>query len=210
MKEKVTNEGFEEIKQELEVIKATLLTLTNSLTGSVDPAQYSIYKGRLGAAQFNFLPACYICKTCREKNLKSWNHVKNTSCTERMELKSGAILVEVTNGLSQHEYEWKNKIPFALDAGDLSAILNAFAKNEKIRCLHDPNMKQAGKQGQVIKVLEFAVGQEGGFILNLSQTVKGGTNDNKSLRHSVPLSGDEVRILRILFGAAIPKLLAWI
>jgi hypothetical protein len=179
-----------------------------ALQTEINPLQYVVYKGKLGAVQFNYLPACYQCKTCREKNPKSWLHIKNKNCTERMEMKSGAILIEITNGAGNNVYEWQNKISFALDANDLSAIINTFARGDKLRLLHDPNIKSQ-RQGQLIKILEFDVGKDGGYLLKVSQSSRG-EGDDKSLRHMVPLSGDEVRILRILFGAVIPKLLAWV
>ena len=126
-----------------------------------------------------------------------------------MELKPGAILVEITNGTSQHKYEWSNKISFALSVQDLSAILNAFARGDKVRRFHDPYKGKPGKEGKVSRTLEFTPGKDGGYMVKAQQISKG-ASDDESLKHSVGINADEVRILRILFGSIIPKLLAWV
>jgi hypothetical protein len=174
----------------------------------MEAIQYAVYKGKHGAAQFSMLPACYYCKVCREKNLHTWEHVQHHECSARMEQKAGAILVEATNGTSITEYHWDNKISFALAAMDLIQVIGAIDRNEKIRLFHDPNMKQP-KAGDITKAVEFMPGKDGGYLLNISQTIKGKAQDDKATKHCVPMSADEVRMLYTLFRAAIPRLLAW-
>lgn len=193
------------LQGQIEKLKDTVDTLSQGPT----PAQYAVYKGKNGAVQFNLLPACFVCKKCKEKNYTTYMHVKNKECDGRMEMRPGAILVEITKGVSQHKYDWSQKITFALSVQDLSAILNAFARGDKVRRFHDPYKGQPGREGKLSRTLEFDVGTNGGYIIKAQQVTKGFGSDDGTVRHAVGLSADEVRILRILFNSIIPKLLAW-
>lgn len=205
--------NVEELNFKLSLLQKQIEKIQDSVDNvlqGISPAQYAVYKGTSGAIQFHLLPACYICKECKEKNAINWQHIKNTDCKNRMELRPGAVLVEITNGVSQHKYDWDNKIKFALSAQDLSAILNAFAQGDRVRRFHDPHKGQPGREGLITRALEFQPGKDGGYIVKAQQISKSLSGEEKTIRHNVGLNADEVRTLRILFGSVLPKLLAWI
>jgi hypothetical protein len=209
MPPKKRQEEKSEIEQELNTLRAAVAQLTVLSKSNViaDPMQYSVYKKRHGAAQFSLLPPTCYCRECRKKFSSKSQHV---DCSGKVEQKQGAVLVEATNGSAANRYEWDKKISFAMSAEDLGRILNAFARGEKVRLLHDPNITQVGKEGQVIKSIEFTPNKDGGYLMILAQTDQGFTGDDRCHRQQVPLSSDEVRMLRILFSSVIPRLFAWV
>ena len=71
--------------------------------------------------------------------------------------------------------------------------------------MHDPGAKSE-TQGKVKKTLAIASpkGTSKGCMIRASQTVAGQTKT-----HQVPLSGDELIVLKELLQAAIPLMLKW-
>jgi len=170
------------------------------------PQDFAIYKGisgKYGAAQFKLIQTKFKCPKCREENFISPNHTRNKHCDGEMRVITGAILVEVTSAVARNRYDWENSIKLALNITDISKILNAFSRGEKIGIYHDPNKGKPGAQ-VIDKKLTFSVGRDGSYFLKIFKKI----GDDK-IEHSLPISKEEIRVLKIIFEAAIPKILCW-
>lgn len=175
------------------------------------PLLYKIYKGiggKYGALQFALKPGYYECSACKKVNDVPFH--KDT-CTANppgeMVQENGCIFVEICSATGKNQYDWKNKIVLALNIGDISNLLYGFSKGEQVEIFHDPNMGNAGK-GKVAKKLSFLAASDGrgGYIVVATQTNQGGKD---KLEHKVPLMAPEVRTLKTLLEAALPRMLLW-
>ena len=154
------------------------------------PLQYAVYKGmsnKWGAAQFDFKPPVLA------------------SIVPKVEGEEGIIFLAATSTSGPNQYDWTKKIVFALSVIDQGKILTGLLGKQDVSLVHDPGANSPNK-GQVVKTLSFSApgGWEKGCMLNLSQK-KG----EDSLKHTVPLSPDEVTVLKSLFGRAIYRSLGW-
>jgi hypothetical protein len=151
------------------------------------PLQYNLYKGitsKFGACQFSV----------KEPD---WN---NDS--------PGVVFVNACSSTGPNVYDWDNKFVFALSIGDLGKILHYFVsagEKESLNLVHDPNKGKEG-EGSTIKSMSFYT--QNGCLQGAMITCTTKTGDNVAT-HKIPLSGDEVIVLKSLFDAAIPRLLGW-
>jgi len=142
-----------------------------------------IYK-KSGAAQFSLIPV----KRDEQKGYVT---------------KEGAILVEAApcNGTDANgniNALWKEKIKFAISIADVAQLMDR--TKEKVRLYH--------KFNGASKSLEFQQGQGNWAGTYMMQIQEGSGDSTKKV--SVPLSNGEYElIMRLLIGAAAPKLIGW-
>ena len=150
-------------------------------------SQFSVYKGtsgKFGALQFKLLP--------------STGEIDNV----------GVVFVEACSSTGPNQYDWANKIIFALspvDTGKMLHFMVTAEANGSLSLVHDPNMK-GENQGKVVKTMQFYTkeGVLGGMMITVSK------KENEAVTsHKIPLSGDEVMVLKNLLEAAIPAMFAW-
>lgn len=185
------------------------------------PLQWGVYKGvggRHGAAQFKLVAPHFYCSQCKSKNFnttefacKDTDGEPKSPCPQaKMVERAGSILLEATSTKEgqKNVYDWENKVIFALGLTDLGKVLRFLRTSQvgdSLQLLHDPGA-QSAMAGKVIKTLYLSSPQGIGQGLILSLSAKEG---DRLVKHSIPLSGDEVAILGTLVQAAIPKLLSW-
>jgi hypothetical protein len=147
------------------------------------PLTYKIYKGaggKQGCFQFSLSPA-YAGKRKDE----------------------GAVFIEAAATIGQNQYDWDNKIVFALDAGDIGKVLAGFRLGS-FSIYHDPDAK-TDRQATRGKRLALESGHtQGTFFLQLSE--KAGENMK---RVNISLQPDEARTLMTLLESALPRVLGW-
>ena len=176
------------------------------------PLQHAVYKGtggKFGAVQFNLqIPHHYKGKE-KSFNEKDSNGESIFTLTDgRWQLKEGwkvregAVFVEMTSAKGANVYDWPNKIIMALSVSDIGKVILALSKAGETSLMHDPGAKtqSAGEIKKWFKILT----SEKGAMLMMSMSVG---NDTRS--HSVPLSPDEVVVLRQLLQGVIPRALNW-
>ena len=140
------------------------------------PGVLKLYKGK-GAAAFSLLPPRWD-----EKGYMS---------------KHGGVLLEVAPGVGRQQWDWNQKITFAISIADICNLLDADPAKRRIFHEHQDSPK----------VLEFRPGEgqyAGTYTLNLTE----GKGDNrKSLM--VPFSNGEYQVLMRLLMQTVPLLLGW-
>ena len=168
--------------------------------------QYSLYKGtggKWGALQFNFSgPHFYHGK---EKDFTGAQALKDGKLQEGWDQREGAIFLEVTSTKAPNVYDWENKVVMALSVNDIGKLLFTLATGEPCNIMHDPGAKSEN-QGQVKKFLNVTSpqGLKSGVMFQVTQS-QGDTKKS----HSIPVSADEVMVLRSLLTAAISRSLGW-
>lgn len=176
----------------------------------MQPLQYPIYKGtggKHGALQFNFQPPHYYFG--KKKDFTGEEALTfgegRPQLKEGWKTRDGAIFLEITSAKGKNEYDWNNKIVFALSPNDMGQILFTLLTGEDCKIMHDPGAK-TDSQGAVKKYLNISSprGTKEGVIVTASVQAGG---EKKS--HTVPVSGYEVVVLRVLMQEAITKALAW-
>jgi len=147
------------------------------------PLTYKIYKGmggKQGCFQFSLLPA-YSGKRKDE----------------------GAVFIEAAPTIGKNQYDWDNKVIFALSVNDIGSMLAGFTLG-KMELYHDPDAK-TNQQGSRPKKLSLESGQQAGtFFLRLSEK----SNENTK-NIAISLQPQEVYILVTLLKSAIPKVMGW-
>lgn len=185
------------------------------------PLRYDIYKGfasKWGAVQLELQHSYFTIPTKTKFKNYDGRWIKdewlndddwNTSWSEDdLILREGVIFIDITSTKAPNEYDWENKIVFALNVKDIGLALLVLEGTEKtVKIVHDPNM--GGKEkGKVIKVLEISSpdGIGKGCMLRMSEK----RSDSEKVKvHSVPISGDEAKVLRIMFHKALHSILCW-
>lgn len=111
--------------------------------------------------------------------------------------KQGAVLLEAAPSVGKQQWDWDQKITFAISIQDVADMLDSDAKKRRIYHKHQ----------DTAKVLEFVPGQgdyAGTFMMNLSL----GTGDNRKVVR-VPFSNGEWTVLVRMLLSACPLMLAW-
>lgn len=160
--------------------------------------QYSLYKGAKGpkqsqqygwgAIQFQLKPAVLS------------DNFKNE--------KEGVIFVNAASSTAADVYDWSNKFVFAMGLPDLGKIIRFFVAGgagESLSLYHDPD-KGKENEGTRSKTMSFYTkdGCLNGCMITCSMK-----SEEEQVQHKIPVSGDEVIILKNLFEAAIPAILGW-
>lgn len=201
----------------------------------MNPNQYALYKGtgaKYGAIQLNFQQPHFFAG--KVKDFQGRVDTKNedekaafTIIEGKVRLKDGwktrdgCIFLEATSAVGPNKYDWKQSVRMALSPNDIGKVLyflqTGQSSNKKERnkqdgtpskgmsLMHDPNAR-TDRQGEIRKYLKFYApnGPADGLILTVEQV----TGDDKR-SHQIPVSGDEVMVLRSLLSAAIPSALNW-
>lgn len=173
------------------------------------PLQHAIYKGtggKFGAMQLNLQePHFYEVNSKKrdytgEQALDAIGKIK-----EGWRMREGAIFLEMSSAKGKNVYDWENKIVMALSVTDMGKLSLALLTGDGCSIMHDPGAKTES-QGAVTKALKVISpkGTKEGAFATLSKTAGGQT-----VKHSVPLTGDEVVVLGQLLRSAITKSLNW-
>ena len=170
------------------------------------PLQHAIYKGmtgKWGAIQFGFHPPHYYLDKQKDYSGDIATHAG--SLKPGWKIREGTIFLEITSSKDKNVYDWDNKIVLALSATDVGKILHSFYTGTECKIMHDPGAKKES-QGLIKKNLYIASpkGTANGCMIRAVQS-QGGQQKN----HSVPITGDELIILKILFESSVPGMLAW-
>lgn len=191
---------------------------------TIDPLQLQFYKGmggRWGAVQFKPQPPHYYCanskcpgieradgKRIKAKDWESRFAGKCPACGEEMKSREGAIFVEITSAIGKNVYDWPSKVRMALSVPDLGKLLHFLetaGPEGELLIQHDPGAGSNSK-GQVMKRMNFQTkeGPAKGVMMYVSQN-----EGEDTKKHTVPLAGDEVKILAACIRDFIPKALGW-
>ncbi len=172
----------------------------------MSPQQYSVYKGtggKFGALQFDLqLPHFYKDK---QKDYTGEQALDGFKLREGWNRREGAVFLQATSAVEKNVYDWDKKIIFALSIQDMGAVNHCLLTGQEAKLMHDPGAK-SDSQGAVKKYLTIQSpnGTAEGCIVTLSQTSGGETR-----RHTVPMTGAEVIVLRSLLQAAMARALGW-
>lgn len=140
------------------------------------PGIFKLYKKK-GAAAFALLPPKYD-----ERGYM---------------IKHGAVLLEVAPGIGKQQWDWDQKITFAISLADICLLVDR--DPEKRRIFHEHNNKA--------KALNFQEGKgdwAGTFMMSLSE----GKGENRKT-FSVPLTNGEFQIIIRTLAQLVPLLLNW-
>ena len=170
------------------------------------PLQYSVYKGmtgKWGAIQLNLQPPHFY--SGKTKDYTGYEAMENGSLRDGWKLREGTIFMEITSTKDKNVYDWDNKIVLALSVTDVGKILHSLYTGKECSIMHDPGAKSQS-QGLVKKNLNLASpkGTANGCMVRASHTAAGQTKS-----HQVPLSGDELIIMKELLASAVPQMLKW-
>jgi hypothetical protein len=174
---------------------------------NIKPLQWQVYKGtggKHGAVQFNLQrPHFYQGKTRDFTGAKALD--ESGRLREGWRIREGAVFLEITSTKDKNVYDWDNKIIIALSVTDMSKILFTCMTGDECKIMHDPGAKSAS-QGVVKKYLTVTSpkGTKVGAMISATQDSSG-----KKRSHSVPLTGEELIVLRTLLQKAISEALAW-
>jgi len=168
--------------------------------------QYSIYKGMTGnwgAMQLNLQPPHYY--KGKQKDFSGREALDGYSLREGWKEREGNIFMDITSTKDKNVYDWENKIAISLSSTDIGKILHCMYTGQECKIMHDPGAKTQS-QGLVRKNLQITSpkGTANGCMIRVSQTAGGQRKD-----HSVPLSGDELIVMKELLQASIPFVLGW-
>lgn len=182
----------------------------------MDPLQYAIYKGtggKFGAIQFN-LQAPHFYNGKRKDydgrvgeddgaafRLEDGKRILKDGWKQR----EGAIFLQITSAKDKNVYDWDNKIIMALSINDIGKVIMALLTGEKCELMHDPGAKTES-QGTVKKYLTISSPKGPAVGVVISATQMAGS-DKKT--HTVPVTGDEVIVLKTLLQQAISRTLNW-
>lgn len=153
-------------------------------------ASYSLYKGK-GAISMRPIPPTF-----------------SISGTARTVTKNGAMMFELAAAVGTREYDWKNKITFALDVTECGEFLQKATEGTGTGAdfIHDPNMGST-QGGQITKRLKLQPMQDGkGIFMTLQLTDKAAT---VSSMVSVPVTWGEVKVMSRLIEYSIPHFLGF-
>ena len=177
------------------------------------PLQLAFYKGKFGALQINFQkPHYYLKDDLKLKNFEgrfipdTWKKDYPNVTVNDLVSREGCLFFEMTTGLGNNTYDWENKVMMAMATVDLSKMLMVLEGAEpEIKLMHDPGAKSSSA-GQIKKFFGMSSpkGIKTGVLMNMSKQ-----EGDKNLRHSVPLSGDETKLLAVYVRYVLPLILGW-
>lgn len=152
---------------------------------------FKIYKGK-GAAQFSRIPP----KFATGEDGRSYRWVS----------KDGAVLLEAAPAIGKRpdglpEYDWQQKISFAISVADICQIVDPVTMNSngKVELFH--------KTSSGTKILEITQGT-GKYTGTYQMILKFNNNGNRS-QVFIPLTGGEYQVLLRLLVSSVAYLLGW-
>jgi hypothetical protein len=175
----------------------------------MDPLQYAVYKGtggKFGAIQFNLQKPHYYAG--KQKDFSGSEAFEFVDGRHRLKdgwkQREGCVFLEITSTKEgqKNVYDWENKVIMAMSVNDMGKLLVGLKVPGKTEIMHDPNAKKEG-QGTVKKFLNVQLSEKGA-LFSITKVAAG-----DKVSHSVPLSPDEVVILRRLLEKGITTALAW-
>lgn len=182
---------------------------------AINPSQLNFYKGsggKFGAVQFSFQrPHFYLKSNPKMRNYDgryipdSWK--TGGATVDDLIFREGAVFIEITSATGKDVYDWENKIIMAMSVNDMGKMLTVIeGVNQSVDIQHDPGAK-SDSAGKIQKKLLVSSpkGIATGVLLNASIR-----KDDKLIKHMVPLSTEDVKILSCMLRVAIPAALAWV
>ena len=181
--------------------------------------QLNFYKGinsKHGAVQFRFQKPHYFVKSNPKlKNYDgkfiydSWLNDNQSLTSSDLASREGALFLEITSATGKNVYDWDNKIFMALSITDIGKLLMVLdGEQDAVNIMHDPGAKSE-TAGQVKKYLSVSSPQGIQTGVMVTVALSDSTTDKK-VKHTVPLSGDEAKVLNVCLKAILPKCLAWV
>jgi hypothetical protein len=175
----------------------------------MDPLQYAVYKGtggKFGAIQFNLQNPHFYCGKQKDfSGSEAWEFVDGRrKLKEGWKLREGCVFLEITSTKpgQKNVYDWDNKVIMALSIGDMGKLLLGLKVPGKTEIMHDPNAKTE-KANTVKKFLNCTLSEKGA-LFSVTKVAGG-----EKVSHSVPMSPDEVIVLRRLLEKGITTALGW-
>jgi hypothetical protein len=175
----------------------------------MDPLQYAIYKGtggKFGALQFNLQkPHFYNGKQKDFTGSEAWEFADGKrKLKDDWKVREGCVFLEITSTKPNQKnvYDWDNKIIMALSVNDIGKLLLGLKMPGKTEIMHDPHAK-TDKQNTIKKFLSCTLSEKGA-LFSVTKIAGG-----EKTSHSVPLSPDEVVVLRRLLERGITTALDW-
>jgi hypothetical protein len=176
------------------------------------PLQYAVYKGtggKFGALQFNLQRPHYV--NGKQRDFTGAIALEEVDGRRKLEEgwkeRPGCVFLEITSTKDgqKNVYDWDQKVIMALSVNDMGKILLTLATGQECKIMHDPNAK-GENQGAIKKWLTVTSpkGTIQGVMFSVSMNAAG---DER--RHTVPLTGDEVMVLRTLLQQAINRSVNW-
>jgi hypothetical protein len=171
------------------------------------PMVFKIFKGKsgkFGSLNLSLSDAHFF--KGREKDFNGSVALNGGKLVDGWDQREGCLFLEVASTTAPDVYDWANKIVMALSVTDMGKLLLTLATGVDCNIMHDPGAKSesAGQTKKYLKVTSPKGLLEGGVLLTVNQT-KG--EETKSVM--VPVSPDEVMVLRSLVQSAISRVLAW-
>jgi len=172
--------------------------------------------GKWGALQLNYQkPHYYVKSNPKLKNYEGkfiphdWLEHYPSLSKDDLTSREGALFLEITSTKDKNIYDWDNKIVMALslhDMGKILMILEGGQAGSEVKIMHDPGAKSA-TAGKIQKHLNISSpkGVKTGAMVSVMQK----SADGDTVSHTVPLSGDEVRVLATCIRKVIPSSLGW-
>ena len=172
------------------------------------PRQVSFYKGKggkWGAMQLSLSLPSFRHEDGRVDYTGELAESPGGRLNDGWSFRFGGIFLEITSTVGRDTYDWKNKITVFLNHSDISSILAGIEMGEEIKIFHDPNMKNSSR-GTVTKQLSvnFPKGPTAGCFVNAYMK-----NGDDRTSHKVPLSADELNLLKNLLVRAQYRIFNW-
>jgi len=176
------------------------------------PLQYAVYKGtggKFGALQFNLQRPHYT--DGKDRDFTGSTALEDSGGRRKLKEgwkeRPGCVFMEITSTKEgqKNVYDWDQKVIMALSVNDMGKILLTLATGVECKIMHDPGAKSES-QGAIKKWLSVSSpqGTAKGVMFTVSMQAAG---DER--RHTVPLTGDEVMVLRSLLQRAIATAQNW-
>jgi hypothetical protein len=123
---------------------------------------------------------------------------------------AGVVFVSACSSVGKNKYDWNDEVQFKFalgitDLGKLIHFMVSAGSGGELSLVHDPN-KGRKDEGKIIKSMRLFTGNGcmGGMMITTDEKKNG-----KNIVHKIPVTGDEVVVLKVLFEAAISRILGW-
>jgi hypothetical protein len=165
------------------------------------PMQHAIYKGisgKNGVLQFDLKPF-------------DANRIEEgMSRKEKEKAKKGTVFVDAAKAIGESVYDYENDIKFAMSEGDLAEFLVGTKvikdENTKLVDIYHKIKRDGNEISKSMSVKQGRKDKKGMPTFMVSLSEKGGGQDKYVV---VPVSAVEMYALRVLFEAAIPRIMGW-
>ena len=170
------------------------------------PITYKLFKGmtaKWGALNLSMSDSHFY--KGKEKDFNGSQAFENGKLKDGWDEREGCVFLEMTSATGPNVYDWANKVTMALSVTDMGKLLYTLATGEECNIMHDPGAK-GDTAGQIKKYLKVSSpqGLKSGVMFMVNQT-----QGEQKKSHTVPVSPDEVMVLRTLISAAISRSLNW-